>query len=96
MGLLALLMLLCGGALVSKVTWPQAIEADSIVSHDGHFLSVGQTIEYFAPIQKVLGCLHTTQYSSTLAVYDGLVMAVLSGGVLDVFFLPTGPHSPSL
>ena len=38
--------------------------------------------------------MHTTQYSSTLAAYDGLVMAFLSGGVLDFLFLPSGLHSP--
>ena len=54
--LLALLAILYGRALVHKVTWPLAIEAEFIVSHDGHFLSVGQSIEYFAPIQRVLAC----------------------------------------
>ena len=55
MGLLALLVLLCGKTLASKVTWPQAIEAEPIVSDDGNFLSVGQTIEYSTPIQRMLG-----------------------------------------
>ena len=40
MGFLALLALLCGGALVNKVTWPQAVEAEYIVSDDGHLLSL--------------------------------------------------------
>ena len=57
MGLLALFALLCGRALVNEVTWPQAFEAESFVSDDVHFLSGGQIIEYFAPIQRMFRLL---------------------------------------
>ena len=86
MGLLALLALLCGGALVSKVTWPQAIEAESIVSHDG-----------LHPYKGYLAVLHATQYSSTLAAYDGLVTAFFSGGGTWRFLSPSwAKFSPTL
>ena len=53
-GLLALLVLLYGRALLCKVTRSQEIEAESIVSDDGHFPGVEKSIEYFAPILRVL------------------------------------------
>ena len=55
MGFLALFTLLCGRALVNKLSWPQAIEAESIVFDDVHFLSLGQIIEYFASKQRMFG-----------------------------------------
>ena len=55
MGFLALFGLLGGRGLVNEVTWPQAIEAKSIVYDDGHFSIVGQTLEYSEPIQRVPG-----------------------------------------
>ena len=67
--LLELLVLLYERALLRKVTWSQAIEAESSVSDDGHFLGVGKSIEYFAPIQRVLGYFA----SHTVIFYAGCI-----------------------
>ena len=75
MGLLALFALLFGRALVNEVTWPQAIEAESVVSDDSHCSSVGQIIEYSAFIQRMFGIFAR----HTVFFYAGCISSSFDG-----------------